>query len=42
MAELSPNIKETYSILFHGYPLRFGDAMRFSQTDDPGVVEVLF
>jgi hypothetical protein len=42
MTELSRNIKETYSVLFMGYPLRFGDAQRFEPTTDPKVVKVLF
>lgn len=38
----STNIREIYTILFQGYPLRFADVSRFEATDDPRVIKILF
>jgi hypothetical protein len=38
----STNIREIFTILFQGYPLRFADESRFEATGDPQVIKVLF
>ena len=42
VAEKSSNIRETFSILFQGYQLRFADPVRFETTEEPQVFKVLF
>lgn len=42
MTEISNNIRETYTILLEGYPLRFNDPERFLPTRDDKVYQVVF
>ena len=42
MTEISNNIRETYTILFGGFPLRFADTNRFKPAQDSRVYQVLF